>query len=37
LIRISYGPFHLRDMDKSAVVEIPEVQLKRNISGFFTS
>lgn len=35
LIRISYGPFHLRNMATSEVIEIPEDQLKRNISGFF--
>lgn len=34
LIRISYGPFHLGDLAKGAVKEVPEKVMKDQIKGF---
>ncbi len=35
LIRLSYGPYHLGDLPRAAVLEIQEKQLHKMIPGFF--
>jgi 23S rRNA pseudouridine2605 synthase len=35
LIRMSYGPFDLGEMEKSEVIEVPPKKIKQMISGFY--
>lgn len=35
LIRVSYGGFELRDLPKGSVMEVPEINMKSKLRGFF--